>query len=93
MGFSRSTTRDVLYTERFVKSGPPPYGVDHRMIRNQTHTIIRLDAAESFYSLDTPFEYEGPELSMETLTADEQAICSSLSDAMDAQLVDMPFDL
>jgi arylsulfatase A-like enzyme len=47
------TTRPVLYAERFMPNGPPPYReVDARAVRDDTHKLVRFrDGSEQLYAL------------------------------------------
>ena len=47
-GVSDTPHREVLYVERFIPNGPPPYGVeDARMVRDMSHKLVVDSSGEA----------------------------------------------
>ena len=68
--------REVLYVERFIPNGPPPYGVeDVRMVRDMSHKLVVDLAGEAqLFRYDAARPDEGQNLLGSGALAPEDAV-------------------
>ncbi len=73
--------RDVLYTERFVPSGAPPYDIDWRISRDERFKVVHRATADEIGVFDLQGRSdEGDVLDLSSLSAAEQEQVQALLD-------------
>ena len=90
----RPRDREVLYSERFGPSGPGPYTLDLRAVRDDRYKLI-LDAVndiEQFFEYPIDGIDEGPDLLPCGLTAEQEEAHVRLRAAMDTLVAGLLFD-
>ena len=78
--------RDVLYAERFIPNGPPPYGVeDARMVRDTTHKlVVDRDGGAQLFRYEEGRPDEGVDLMGAPLTPEDAVALDRLLSWVDA---------
>lgn len=88
--------RQMLFTESFYPNGPGPYAWRQRMVRNDTHKLIRDQNAngtytDSLYALDGAEYSEGSAIVPQDFTTTESAAYDALLAEMERRDAELTF--
>lgn len=75
--------RDIIYTERFVPSGPPPYEIDWRISRGPNFKVVDRQVEFGVFDLRGRDD-DGPLLDLDALSADDRVEIDALVEAQRA---------
>ncbi|MEQ1506828.1 MAG: sulfatase-like hydrolase/transferase [Myxococcota bacterium] len=91
---TRPADRDVLYAELIAPSGPGPYLLDVRAVRDDRYKLVydAINDREQFFAYADGAVDEGPDLLPCGLTDEAFAAYDRLHQAMDDQLAGLAFD-
>jgi arylsulfatase A-like enzyme len=87
--------RQVVYTEGFYPPGEPPYETHERMVRDDTHKLIRKEDQDGnltteFFRLANGLTDEGPDLlAAGELSDEDRQACAFLEEAMNETVARM----